>query len=64
MAKVSVKRGVADRYAASNETIVEYSVLGGGPGGLISFRTMPDGRLVVDLYRHDPNVEIRVGKSE
>lgn len=64
MAKVSVKRGVADRYAANNETIVEYTAPGGGPGGLISFKTTSEGGLVVDLYRHDANVEIRVGKSE
>jgi hypothetical protein len=53
----------ANSYAAPNEKIIEYSVPG-GPGGLIAFKVTDDGKLVIDLYRHDAEVEIRVGKAE
>lgn len=53
---------VADHYAGPNEKIVEYSTKEAG-GGLIAFRITDDGRLVIDLYQHDPQVEIRVGKA-
>lgn len=45
------------RYA--NEKIINYSSPAGG--GLISFQVI-DGKLVVELYRHDGTVEIRVGE--
>jgi hypothetical protein len=62
MARIKVNtRPVASDYAAPGERIVEYSSLMGG-GGLISFREV-EGRLVVELYRHDKTVEIRVGES-
>lgn len=58
---------VAGRYAGPGERIIEYSSPSGG-GGLISFRVIAgqDGaeRLAVDLYRHDANVDIRVGLAE
>jgi hypothetical protein len=50
---------VAGQYAAANERIVEFS----GPtgtGGLISFTAGPEGKLLVQLYRLDPLVQVRV----
>jgi len=44
---------VAQKYAAPNERIIEFSSEFGG--GLISFRDV-DGRLVVSIYRHDSTV--------
>lgn len=41
---------VADRYAAPNERIVEFSAPSGA-GGLMSFVLHDDGTLTVDLYR-------------
>lgn len=53
---------IADKYANwPDERIIEYSSPAGG--GLISF-TLTDGGLVVDLYRHDATVDIRVGKAD
>lgn len=54
------KNPVAGGYASPGEKIIEYSSPAGG--GLISFKVV-DGRLTVDLYRHDPTVDIRVGKA-
>lgn len=51
---------VASKYAASDERIIEYSSPAGG--GLIALRVTGD-RLAVDLYRHDPTVDIRVGSA-
>lgn len=56
--KVDINPG-ANNFAGPNERIIEYSVRG-GPGGLILFRETEAG-LTVELYQHDPNVEIRVG---
>ena len=59
MAKPRVNiRCVANQYAGPSERIVEF---GGenGAGGLISLRNMPDGKLVVELYRCDDTVEVR-----
>ncbi len=56
------KRPVASHYALPGETIIEYG--NGTVGGLISFREGPDGKLIVDLYRHDQDVDIRVGKAD
>jgi hypothetical protein len=53
---------VASRYAAPNERIVEFAD-DAGNGGLISIRTV-DGRLIMDVYRQGPCVEVRVGKEE
>ena len=53
---------VAARYAAPGEKIIEYS--SHGVGGLIAFRVAEDGELHVDLYRHDPQVHIRVAKPD
>lgn len=57
----------ANTYAGPGERIVEYSSPAGG--GLIAFRVgRPDGAradvLTVDLYQHDPWVEIRVGCAD
>ena len=52
-------RCVANRYAAPNERIVEFTSKNGG--GLISFATLLDGRLAVDVYRCDPTVVVRIG---
>ncbi len=49
---------VANRYAAANERIVEFSA-SNGAGGLISFNDTGE-RLIVDIYNHSPNVVIRV----
>lgn len=53
---------VANQYAGPNERIVEYSTRS-GLGGLIAFRETDDG-LTVDLYRHDPKVEVRIGDAD
>jgi hypothetical protein len=52
---------VADKYATQGETIIEFSSEAGG--GLISFRVASDGKLLVDLYRMDPAVVVRVPKT-
>lgn len=51
---------VADRYAGPDERIVEFSSPEGG--GLVSFMVR-DGKLIVDLYRLDDTVEVRVPGS-
>lgn len=53
---------VANGYASAGERIVEYSSPNGG--GLISFGDTDDGRLQVQLYRHDATVHITVGQAE
>ena len=60
--KVTVN-AVADQFAGPDERIVEYSDRASGQGGLIAFRVAEDGHLVIDLYQHDAQVEIRVGKA-
>lgn len=64
--KVIVKC-VADSYSAANEKIVEFS---NGirsaetlKGGLIALRNLPDGTLLVNVYRLDPGVEVRVSQN-
>lgn len=52
---------VANNYSAPNERIIEYSSKSGG--GLIAFREV-DGRLIVELYRHDATVDVSVGPAE
>lgn len=61
MAKPRINtRAVASKYAALGETIAEFSHDTGG-GGLISMRrTETDPGLVVELYRLDPQVTVRV----
>lgn len=61
--KVSVNTSpVASGYEARNQKIIEYSDPDGcGVGGLILFAWHPDtGHLTVNLYRHDPAVNIIV----
>lgn len=55
-------RQVANVYAGPEERILEFSSPNGG--GLIAFRLHQDGRLLVDVYRQDATVEVRVGKPE
>jgi len=57
----------AQRYAADDEQIIEYSSTGGG--GLIAFRITGEDehgvpQLRVDLYRHDASVAIVVGPGD
>lgn len=59
--KVNV-RPVASNYALPGERIVEYSNKK-GDGGVICFREDPEGNIIVELYRHDKTVQIRVGES-
>ena len=56
-----ITKCVANAHSAANERIIEFSSKSGG--GLIAF-TEWDGRLIVDVYRCDATVEVRVGKSE
>ena len=54
---------VANHYAGPTERIIEYS-FPDGSGGLISLFVDSDGNPRVDLYRHDTNVQIVVGKAD
>lgn len=56
---------VANSRTEPNERIIEYSVPSpkgtqGLLGGLIAFRLLDDGTLLVNLYQHDAGVDIRV----
>lgn len=53
---------VANQYTDSRERIIEYSHK--GLGGLIALREMPDGTLLVQLYRHDDKVQITVADRQ
>ncbi len=48
---------VADRYHLPTERIVEFS-FPSGQGGLISFRVMPSGTDIVEIYRIDNGVHV------
>lgn len=70
MVKVNTRPG-ADFYADGRETIIEYSrndkeVTNSNSlvGGLISFRALDDGRIQIQLYRHDPEVVIVIGYTD
>jgi hypothetical protein len=52
---------VANRYAGHDERIVEFFSPGGG--GLIALREV-ERRLLVDVYRLDATVKVRVAKAE
>lgn len=54
---------VADHYAAPGERIVEFMDAETGKGGLISFTRTDAGELVVNLYRLDAGVIVRVGEA-
>lgn len=65
MTKMRVKlntRPVAGRYAAPDETIMEFSSPNGG--GLVSFTVKDDGRLDVQLYRLDGTVDVRTSYDD
>jgi hypothetical protein len=57
-----LERGVADRYATSGEVIWEFSAgkRRNRRGGLLSIRSGPDGQVIIELYRMDEGVEVRV----
>lgn len=60
----TVKRGVADRYASPGETIVEVYSRALGKGCLLSVRETPDGTLILEAYRADPGVFVRVNRVD
>lgn len=53
---------VANAYTRENERIIEFSdrEAGDPTGGLIAFRRLPNGKLLVNIYRCDPTVEVVV----
>jgi hypothetical protein len=59
---------VASHYAAKKERIIEYSFgsddMGNDLGGLIAFSFDREGNPRVELYRHDKEIKIVVGKGE
>lgn len=57
MSAPTVHPGPASRYAARGERILEFS--DGASGGLLSLRRDAAGRLVVEVYRADPDVIVR-----
>lgn len=50
-------KGPASHYAGPSETIVEFE------GGLMSFRRNDEGKLVVELYRLDDDVILRIPEA-
>ena len=56
-----ITKCVANNYALPNERIIEYTFgpdgNGGSIGGLIRFLQTDEGRYIVLLYRHDPNLQ-------
>jgi hypothetical protein len=57
---------VAHQYSGPGERIVEFSnnIAADHKGGLIAFRNLDDGRLLVDVYRTDPKVDVRVSARD
>jgi hypothetical protein len=61
--KPRIFKGPAAQYAGPTEAVYEVSV--GDKGGLVSLRSLEgSGRAVVELYRFDPEVELRVPAPE
>lgn len=58
MKKVRITQGPASHYERSAEAIYEFS--DGTSGGLIAFERDNAGRLIVDLYRMDTDVLVRL----
>lgn len=58
---------VADHYTDADERIIEYSFGGDGKGGtlggLIRFSWW-QGKPLVELYRHEQEIEIRVSEAD
>lgn len=52
---------VANQHSSASERIIEFSSPGGG--GLISFRVL-DGKLIIEPYRMDDTVEVRLPKPQ
>ena len=52
---------VANTYTGDNERIIEFvdREASEPTGGLIAFRRLSDGRLLVSVYNVDPTVEVR-----
>lgn len=62
MRKPSVNTNpVANKYTGPHERIIEVSSAYGGC--LIGLRLMQDGRLLVDVYREDPTVNVLHGQG-
>jgi len=58
MAKPRIHKGPASQYAGRDEAIYEFT--DGKSGGLIALERDSAGRLIVDLYRMDPDVFVRL----
>lgn len=59
----TVRKGPAAHYAGSGEAIYEFT--DGRSGGLIALRRNEEtGQLVLDVYRQDSDVEVRVGRPD
>jgi len=56
-------RPVAANYADADETIIEFTSPD-GLGGLISFRPVAGGLMLVHLYRLDPQVIVSVQETQ
>lgn len=54
----TVEQGFVDTYAAPNETIVN-AFIPGGVGCLVSFQNV-DGALLIEVYRADTGVQVRL----
>ena len=52
----------ANKYAAPNETIAEFS-FPDGSGGLISLIVLDNGTNLVQTYRVDSNIVVKKGSS-
>jgi hypothetical protein len=61
-----ITKCVANAYTGDNERIVEFCDREASEptGGLIAFRRLPDGKLLVSVYNVDPTVEVRAPVSE
>jgi hypothetical protein len=55
--KPTIKKGVASNYASHRQNI--YDVGDGQSGALISVERTPDGTLLIEVYRADPDVLVR-----
>jgi hypothetical protein len=63
--RVNVKC-LANIYAGPNERIIAFSFPGApnpSTGGLIAFRHLPDGQLLVEITRVDDGITVRVPKG-
>lgn len=61
--KPAIFTGPAAQYVSGGEIIREFA-FPSGRGGLISLRTTADGVDVIEIYRTDPEVDVRAAKPE